>query len=132
MRKSVVSGARPGRRQGSKVVRAETRTPSTLPSLRFGNLATVLANPVWGEMKKAPVGALFISPQTGLEPVTLRLTAGCSTIELLRIALNISFFLDRSQAYSTPALALAVDDRISLRETAAIAEVLILRFPFFE
>ena len=42
-----------------------------------------------GEMKKAPVGALFISPQTGLEPVTLRLTAGCSTIELLRITYGV-------------------------------------------
>jgi hypothetical protein len=26
----------------------------------------------------------LFAPQTGLEPVTLRLTAGCSTIELLR------------------------------------------------
>ena len=37
--------------------------------------------------KKAPMGALFskkLAPQVGLEPTTLRLTAECSAIELLR------------------------------------------------
>jgi hypothetical protein len=29
-------------------------------------------------------GGLFLAPQVGLEPTTLRLTAECSTIELLR------------------------------------------------
>lgn len=29
----------------------------------------------------------YLAPQAGLEPATLRLTAGCSTIELLRIVI---------------------------------------------
>jgi hypothetical protein len=29
---------------------------------------------------------LVMAPEVGFEPTTLRLTAGCSTIELLRIA----------------------------------------------
>ena len=45
--------------------------------------------PWMGERKKAPDGVFFLSPQTGLEPVTLRLTAGCSTIELLRITYGV-------------------------------------------
>ena len=35
--------------------------------------------------KKEPtLGGFFIAPQVGLEPTTLRLTAECSAIELLR------------------------------------------------
>ena len=37
-------------------------------------------------MKKEPTtGSGELAPEVGLEPTTLRLTAACSTIELLRI-----------------------------------------------
>ncbi len=35
-----------------------------------------------------------LAPQVGLEPTTLRLTAGCSTIELLRISAASSIVAD--------------------------------------
>ena len=34
---------------------------------------------------------VFLAPQVGLEPTTLRLTAECSTIELLRSGLAVAF-----------------------------------------
>ena len=37
-----------------------------------------------------------LAPEVGLEPTTLRLTAGCSTIELLRNKKRVSYQIERA------------------------------------
>jgi hypothetical protein len=46
-----------------------------------------------------------MAPQVGLEPTTLRLTAGCSAIELLRSGSTFGCVLELpSKSYQTPGL----------------------------
>src|SRR5690554_2931567 len=45
---------------------------------------------------------VYMAPQTGLEPVTPRLTAECSTIELLRIIGSGSDLLSQAVSHQVP------------------------------
>ena len=44
------------------------------------------------QIKKTFTGLLYLAPTTGLEPVTSKLTASCSTIELRRNTFDIIYF----------------------------------------
>jgi hypothetical protein len=58
------------------------RTSSSLLVLRGANGAAKNKKREWVDM----TNAIEVTPQVGLEPTTSRLTVGCSTTELLRIA----------------------------------------------
>ena len=45
---------------------------------------------------------IFVAPQVGLEPTTLRLTAECSAIELLRLIESGDDLLSRAVASQVP------------------------------
>lgn len=66
--------------------KAETRKPRKHGQLRGCGRREALTNGRGGVRRKG------LAPQAGLEPATLRLTAECSTIELLRsTAFNVTF-----------------------------------------
>jgi hypothetical protein len=58
-----------------------------------------------------------VAPQAGFEPATLRLTAGCSTVELLRNVENVNEF-GTASPLGKPR---AVEKRISVYQTIAFS-----------
>ena len=62
-------------RQAPQAVRQELKARVRLPAARWLTA---------GQYPRAIAAGKRLAPQVGLEPTTLRLTAGCSTIELLR------------------------------------------------
>ena len=70
------------------------------------NRRVVGSSPTWGAKRKQPslykLGCFLLAPQVGLEPTTLRLTAECSAIELLRNMKCGSDLLSRAVSSQVP------------------------------